>query len=72
MRQKNSNNSTGFQGVTWREDKKKYHAKIGFNKHRYHLGYFNSPEQAALVYDQWAKKLHKSDAYLNFPRKALK
>lgn len=60
------NNSTGFRGVTWREDKRMWHAKIGHKGKRLHLGYFTCPDEAAKAYDKAAKKFHKIKPYYNF------
>lgn len=43
-------NSSGIKGVHWREDKKKWHARIGVSGKRLHLGYFETKEQAADAY----------------------
>ena len=68
MRKRNCNNTTGYQGVTWRDDKNKYHAKIGYQGDRFHLGYFSSAKAAALVYDKWSRKLFGIKGHINFPK----
>jgi hypothetical protein len=45
-----SNNTSGFQGVTWSAQKKKWHARITIDGRQKHLGFFDSPEAAAEVY----------------------
>ena len=50
---KPSNNTSGFKGVSWRKDTKRWEARIK-NKH---LGYFDTPEQAKAAYDAAAARL---------------
>ncbi len=45
-----SNNSTGFKGVIWRKDCKRYQAFIKFNNKRKHIGYFDNPADAHAAY----------------------
>jgi hypothetical protein len=47
----------------------KIYAQIVVNKHKNHLGYFKSEEDAALAYDIAALKYHGEFANLNFPDK---
>jgi len=58
---------TGFKGVTRHKTKKKWIAKIRCNGRAKYLGSFDSPEDAALAYDESAKQLFGEFAYLNFP-----
>ncbi len=51
-----SNNTSGFRGVNWNEEKQKWHAKISLKKKRLHLGYFSSAEKAALAYEKAKRK----------------
>jgi hypothetical protein len=57
-RPRQSNNKTGFKGVRLRSDGKKYDAQIGLNGKRYHLGSFDTPEEAAKAYRESAIKMH--------------
>ena len=43
---KQSNNTSGFIGVSWDSNKCKWFSQIGINKHNYHLGYFNNKNDA--------------------------
>lgn len=52
------NNSSGFKGVTWNKQKSKWWAKITVNHKKYHLGFFDTPEEASLAYQAGAIKLH--------------
>lgn len=55
-----------YRGVT--KVKRKYSASITFNYKRYHLGYFDTPEKAAIAYNKKAKELFGDFAVLNeFP-----
>ena len=52
------NGTSGFKGVSWREDHKKWGAHIGKSNRKRHLGYFDTREEAALAYRDAAEKLH--------------
>jgi len=61
-------NCSGYKGVCFTKNRGKYRAVIWHNNKRIHLGYFNSPHQAAKAYDTAAKKYHKDFAVLNFDK----
>lgn len=56
-----SNNSSGFTGVDYRADKKKFRGRIGLS----FIGYFNSPIEAAKAYNQKAVEIYGINARLN-------
>ena len=43
----------------------KWNARIGIDKKKISLGYFDTPEQAALAYNEAAQKYHGDYAKLN-------
>lgn len=51
-------NSSGYKGVSFKKDKKKYRAQIKVNGVYKHLGYFKDPEKAYKAYCRAAKKNH--------------
>lgn len=57
-RGKQSNNSSGFKGVSFRKDRNKWLAKITKDGKAHHLGLFDSKEKAALAYRQAASEIH--------------
>lgn len=57
-RPKQSNNTTGYKGVTLHRTTGRYEAKISANKKRYFLGSFPSAEEAFRAYSEAAKTLH--------------
>lgn len=67
--QKNSllrlDNKTGFKGVSYDKNKRKYVSGIRHNNRRIHLGYFENPEDAAKAYDQKAIELFGEFKKLN-------
>ena len=56
--------ASGFKGV-YREKTGRYRASIEFNLKRYYLGIYDTPEEAAMVYNEAAKKYHREFARLN-------
>ena len=50
------NNTSGFKGVVWKKQYKKWNASRGVNNKRIHLGYFDNKFYAALVYARAAKQ----------------
>lgn len=63
-----ANNTTGFKGVYYISECNKYRSILTRNKLRCHLGYFDTPEKAAMAYDRVARRFFKEFAFLNFPR----
>ena len=61
------NNTSGFKGVIWRKDRKRWKAVINVNGKRHHLGTFRNIEDAAKCYDTAALKYFGEFARLNFP-----
>jgi len=51
--QLSSRNTSGFKGVCWRKDRKKWRARIMLNNKALFLGNFDTKEDA---YDAWKKK----------------
>ena len=63
---KYKNNKTGFIGVFYYKRLGKWTASIQSDGERHHLGTFDNPEDAAISYDEAAKKIHGEFATLNF------
>ena len=55
---KQSNNTSGIKGVSWHKHTRKWRATIKVDGKSKHLGLFDCPELAALVYSEHAEKLH--------------
>jgi hypothetical protein len=55
-----------YRGVTWHKQCRKYMARIQHQGMLVHLGTYETPEEAASVYDFHARELRGSDAFLNF------
>lgn len=59
------NSSSIFVGVGWHKGHEKWQAKIWKTDKRHHLGYFENEIDAALAYNNAARKLHGEFANLN-------
>src|SRR3972149_4894727 len=64
-RPKQSNNKSGFKGVTWHKASKKWRATIGVGRKYIHFGTFTVITEAAKVYRMVAKQLHGEFARSN-------
>ncbi|AZF94941.1 hypothetical protein HOU74_gp35 [Pectobacterium phage Phoria] len=53
---KTAANTSGFKGVS--RVRGRYQAQIRINSKHHHLGYYDTPEDAALAYEQVAKDTH--------------
>lgn len=58
-RGKQRNNKSGFKGVSWHSQNRKWRAEIAVNKQIIHLGLFDTPEEAHRAYCEAADSLHK-------------
>lgn len=65
-RGKNKGNTSGFKGVSWSKQKRKYEAYIKVHGKQTRLGFFATAEEAAHAYDSAAKSYHGEFARLNF------
>ena len=57
-RKHNSNNTSGFKGVSWNKSVKKWQAAIRLNGKRHHLGVFDTADAAYKRYCEASKVLH--------------
>jgi hypothetical protein len=64
-RTKQSNNTSGYKGVSWHKRANKFRAKIQFQKKPIHIGLFTSAEEAAAAYNTKAKELYGEFANIN-------
>jgi len=60
------NNKSGFMGVFWCKQHKKWLAYIYYNHKKRHLGSYSNKVDAAKAYDEAAKKYFKEFATFNF------
>ncbi len=65
-RGKPKNNTSGYKGVSWHKHWKKWQAYISVDRKRIYLGYYADSWEAALAYDEAAKKYHGEFAQDNF------
>jgi hypothetical protein len=59
------NNTSGYTGVYWAEDRNCWRAQITYNKRTMYLGSFSSKTKAAKAYNRAAKELFGKFACLN-------
>jgi hypothetical protein len=62
---KRIDNRSGFKGVKWHKQFKKWHARIKNNGKRYSLGLYETKTEAAIAYNKAASTLHGDFARLN-------
>ena len=67
-----TNNKSGFKGVTWSKNAKKWASQIMINGRHIHFGYFDDPKDAALAHDNGARKYHLDFAKTNAEIAGLK
>jgi len=53
------NNKTGLLGVCYKPKRNKYHAQIVVNRRHYHLGYYDTAEEAHEAYLEAKRKMHE-------------
>jgi len=68
-RRRQTNNTTGYKGVSFNQILNKYAAYNKKDGTKFHLGLYTTAEEAALVYDKKAKEAFGDFAFLNFPDK---
>jgi hypothetical protein len=57
-----SNNTSGIKGVCWFKPRQKWRARISLNKKEYHLGYFDTKEEAEIAVIDARPKIHQEFA----------
>ena len=57
--------TSGYRGVSWDKEKRKWVVVIRNNKKTYFIGRFTDKKEGALAYNKYAKKLHGKLANLN-------
>lgn len=62
---RHKNNTSGFRGVSLDKRCQKWHAQINMNGVTHSLKYFSTPQEAAIAYNNAAKKYHGEFAVLN-------
>jgi hypothetical protein len=68
-RKKRSDNTSGYKGVYYRKDLKKYSAQIKLDNKRKTIGHFHCKHEAAKAYNDYAIKYYGEFAYLNIIKK---
>lgn len=59
------NNTSGYKGVSWHEHTQRWQARIASDGALLHLGIFDTPEEAAVAYNNAALEYHGEYARLN-------
>ena len=55
---KQNNNTSGYKGVSWSNEKRKWRVQIYTNNKNKHLGYFDSAKEASEAYEAKTKELY--------------
>ena len=58
-------NTSGYKGVSWNKELKKWYASIKFQYKSYSLGLFSNKIDATIAYNMAAKKYFGEFAYIN-------
>lgn len=58
----NSNNTSGYKGVSWNTRTKTWKATVALERKRIHLGFYKTPEEADAVIRKAREELHGSFA----------
>lgn len=58
-------NKSGYKGVSWHKQRKKWTARIKYKDVYKYLGLFDKKKDAALAYNEAALKYHKDFAFIN-------
>lgn len=66
-RRKPVSNTSGYIGVYYNKKYNRWYAQMGHSSKTFHLGYFDTPEEAAAVRDDCMFSFHGSAVTLNFP-----
>ncbi len=59
-------NTSGYKGVSWDKQNKKWRVHITKNRKIFYLGCYNDKQEAARIYDAKARELHGEFAKTNF------
>ncbi len=59
---KPSHNTSGYKGVSWKKDRKKWKAYCSLFGKQYHFGYFDDKEKAKEAVEKGRNELHKKYA----------
>lgn len=62
---KRKDNSSGYRGVSWSKVTGKWWAQLTVRGQHHNLGYYDTPEQAALRYNEAASQHFGEFAYIN-------
>lgn len=62
-----SDNTSGFKGVLWNRQRRRWYARITIDGRQRHLGSFGDPGEAARAYDAAAREVFGEFARLNLP-----
>lgn len=61
------NKKRRYRGVGRQNRSRRYYARITYRNRQIELGAFSTAKEAALAYDDAARKIYGDDAVLNFP-----
>lgn len=53
-----STNTSGYRGVTFHKEKRKFMSQLSFNNNYFFLGYFDNPKDASRAYEEKLGQIH--------------
>lgn len=68
----NLNSTCRYKGVSLSKNRKKFISQLGFEGKVYYLGTYDTPEEAAKIFDSAARFYQKEFAFVNFEKEYYK
>lgn len=57
----NHNGTSGYLGVSWHRQRRRWASYVRVNGRKYHIGLFDDPRVAATARDEWLRENHSSE-----------
>ncbi len=67
MRKTQKNNKAEFSGISWSKRTKRWQAKKGLKGSQYHLGYYESIDDARIAIMEWEDEMVEAGLIIRLP-----